>query len=472
MASSGVSARARVRGGDADEVLYMIDGVELVEPFHLRNFQNLFSVVNPNVLDIVDVYTSGFPVTLGTRMSGVVDLQLIEPTDTVQGELDLNLVTAAANARGFSGPWSWLVSTRASVLGLALNQLEQDFGDPRFSDHLVRLSWQDGAHEVTFGALAANDHVTVRDEGAGEDGKADYHYRSSWLNWQTQLNDRITSRVGMHWSEVENRRSGRLNDPESAIGSLVEVRNFDLLKLTNDWTWVSGNDARIEFGWSYAQNRGDFAADFLSVYGPLGRPLQESAVVARQINLDRSGDAAEAYVLWSRSFYNGVDLALGMRYDGQDFDPVHVNELSSRARLGWSVTDAVTLMLDLGRYTQPQQVYEVQIDDGSAEIVPPQHADQVNLGLAYSPARGRQVRLDAYYRKISDPWPHFENLYNPWVLLPELQTIPIANSCDEPCIAVARPPILLETARPPTPSCKPSSSDSPRTNSRPMRWPI
>ena len=117
VASDGYSARHRIRGGDHNEVLYRLDGVTQFEAFHFSDIQSLFSAVNSNVIDSADVYVSGYPVRFGTRMSGVVDQHLVEPERPNHGTVDVNLLAASAELRGYHENWSWLASGRVSLIG-------------------------------------------------------------------------------------------------------------------------------------------------------------------------------------------------------------------------------------------------------------------------------------------------------------------------------------------------------------------
>ena len=49
----------------------LLDGVELIEPFHLRDFQGVFSAIDPRVVSGVQVYSGGFPATYGDALSGL-----------------------------------------------------------------------------------------------------------------------------------------------------------------------------------------------------------------------------------------------------------------------------------------------------------------------------------------------------------------------------------------------------------------
>ena len=46
MSSMGVSVSPKIRGGLEDEVLVLLDGVEIVDPYHFANYQNLFSAID------------------------------------------------------------------------------------------------------------------------------------------------------------------------------------------------------------------------------------------------------------------------------------------------------------------------------------------------------------------------------------------------------------------------------------------
>ena len=74
-----ISARTNIRGGEEDEVVLLFDGLPLHEPFHLRHFQEAFSVLDARVIGGMEVFTGGFPAQYGDRLSGVVDIRPIEP---------------------------------------------------------------------------------------------------------------------------------------------------------------------------------------------------------------------------------------------------------------------------------------------------------------------------------------------------------------------------------------------------------
>ena len=134
----------------------------------------------------------------------------------------------------------------------------------------------------------------------------------------------------------------------------------------------------------------------------------------------RIGSSGHAYGSITRGLTNRMTGTIGLRYDGQDLTEVDANTWSGRLAFDYRISPAWRIDLDLGRYNQPQFLHEIQIDEGLVELDPPQHADQLKLGLAWSASSRLTLRGDIYARRVVDPWPWFDNLYNRLVLLPEL----------------------------------------------------
>ncbi|MFK7913223.1 MAG: TonB-dependent receptor plug domain-containing protein [Pseudomonadales bacterium] len=421
VASSGISARSRFRGGSDDEVLYRLDGVTLLEPFHLSSAQSLFTAINPHLVDRADVFLSGFPVSAGTRMSGVVDLSLVEAADSFSGTLDLNPIAASTYAQGQAGQWDWLVSGRHSLVHKALAQVDTDYGEPRFNDELVRLAWHGERDAVRWGALRSEDQLRVRNPRAGETGSGGQRNLSLWLGWERDWRGGWRSDSLLQWSAIDAARQGQLQRPEFAVGTLDDQRDVSSLTLSNNWSKTSAHNVDVAAGWSLAWERGRYRSLANATFGPLAASIQSASGLDRNLAFTRKGISGTGYL--SADWHVGPRLTMGagVRFDGQDIDPVHVSELSVRGRITYDSSIAHRWFLDVGRYTQQQQLYELQTDDGKAELDRPSHSDQINVGWIWQPIDQLTVRAEGFWRRIDSPWSKFDNLYNRWVLLPELQ---------------------------------------------------
>ncbi len=452
VATDGYSARHRIRGGDHNEVLYRLDGVTQFEAFHFSDVQSLFSAVNSNVIESADVYVSGYPVRFGTRMSGVVDQHLVEPERPSHGTVDVNLLAASADLRGYQGNWSWLLSGRVSLIGEFVGSLRsgdgEDIDTPTFDDQIARLAWNDARNEFVLGAIRSDETLDVERESTGERGIGSYRVDDLWLrwshgfgsgavmSWQARRFDAARARRGTLEREFDAARAregtlesefdaarvgeGTLEGEFDAGGRLSASREFAIASLANEWRWSTGRATDWRAGWTLANHSADYTAAFDAAYGPLARPVQAAASRSRALSVVESGRSRHAYVSASRALGGGVTATAGLRHDDQDIAEVDAGAWSARAALQWRLSERWTADLDVGRYSQQQFLHEVQIDDGLTRLEPPQNADQVNLGVQWDGGGGLRLRADVFARRIPDPWTRFDNLYNRLVLLPEL----------------------------------------------------
>ncbi|MBU0985437.1 MAG: TonB-dependent receptor, partial [candidate division Zixibacteria bacterium] len=110
------SARFRVRGGEHDEVLVLLDGLELIEPFHVKDVEGgIMSIVDVAALEQASLLTGGFSAAYGNRKSAVFDLQSRRPPQNgARMSAGVSLLNARAMSEGtfLDRRGSWLVSAR------------------------------------------------------------------------------------------------------------------------------------------------------------------------------------------------------------------------------------------------------------------------------------------------------------------------------------------------------------------------
>ena len=144
VSSTDFSARFNVRGGEYDEVMVTIDGLQIYEPFHLKDIDGgVMSIIDVATVDGVDLMTGGFPAVYGDKMSGVFNISSKKPSeDGNRLSLGLSLMNVRALSEGTfnNGKSSWLVSARRGYIDWVLklsgaddeinNSLEGEFPTP------------------------------------------------------------------------------------------------------------------------------------------------------------------------------------------------------------------------------------------------------------------------------------------------------------------------------------------------------
>src|SRR4051812_3395911 len=75
LAADDFTAAFWVRGAPNGETLARLDGVELIEPFHLKDVEGALSIVDPATIRRLDLVTGGFTTDYGDRLAGVLNLE-------------------------------------------------------------------------------------------------------------------------------------------------------------------------------------------------------------------------------------------------------------------------------------------------------------------------------------------------------------------------------------------------------------
>ncbi|HIP27533.1 MAG TPA: TonB-dependent receptor, partial [Flavobacteriaceae bacterium] len=96
----GESSSYNVRGGNYDENLVYVNGIEVYRPFLVRSGQQEgLSFVNSNLTKNVEFSSGGFQAKYGDKLSSVLDITYRKPTD-FGVKIDASLLGASATVEG------------------------------------------------------------------------------------------------------------------------------------------------------------------------------------------------------------------------------------------------------------------------------------------------------------------------------------------------------------------------------------
>ena len=158
-AASGASAKTHFRGGENGEIGIMLNGLRLFDPFHVRDYQSVFSAIDARAIEGVEVYTGGFPVRFGDRMSGLVLMESLEPLEPRHTEIGISVFNTSLLTAGSTADDRWLVSGRRGNLDLVINP---DLGQPSYYDVFAHYEHDFSADTtLSINGLLASDSVRV-----------------------------------------------------------------------------------------------------------------------------------------------------------------------------------------------------------------------------------------------------------------------------------------------------------------------
>ncbi|MEO9570930.1 MAG: TonB-dependent receptor [Polaribacter sp.] len=150
-----LSTQYNVRGGNFDENLVYVNGIEVYRPFLIRSGQQEgLSFINPHMVQNIDFSAGGFQAKYGDKLSSVLDITYRKPTE-VGISLDLSLLGGSVT---FEAPLvedklTSISSFRYRDNSLFVNskQIETNFR-PKFIDFQTLLSY-DASDYLRFNFL-------------------------------------------------------------------------------------------------------------------------------------------------------------------------------------------------------------------------------------------------------------------------------------------------------------------------------
>ncbi len=138
-----LSSQYSVRGGNFDENLVFVNGIQIYRPFLVRNAQQEgMSFINSDLTGSVSFSAGGFDAKYGDKMSSVLDVQYKKPTQ-FGGSISASLLGANAHIEGcVDSTFSYLVGIRYKTNSYLLKSLETSGNyKPNFFDTQVLFNW-------------------------------------------------------------------------------------------------------------------------------------------------------------------------------------------------------------------------------------------------------------------------------------------------------------------------------------------
>ena len=422
--ASNASARPYIRGSLSEDVLIRYDGIPLLDPFHLKNFQSLISAIDPAGIEHIEVFSGGFPVEYGTRAGGVIDITAPSYAEGHEYRASASLISAGVSSIGKAEHWpvEWLGAIRHSVLEF-IEPVEDGFGKPEFSDTLGRLRWVTEQGSWTVGWLLLDDRLELGTADDEEQATARYRDEYVWLARDHKFNDLLRTRASLVITSAERGREGTMSNPGVAMGSLDETRSFNGFDFSNDWTYKRSGTSSYTFGVALGATRADYRYTRHSEFSP-----EVAAAFSRGLVEDLAYAARPEIVTYAlyaanRRKWKNFEAELGIRFDAQHYeggyDSNHT-QVSPRLNLRYDFTDQLRLYSSVGRFTQAQHVEEWRVEEAQQTPDSAQVSIHSIIGLEYDTADGLRLGIEAYSKRWTTVVPYFDNQLDPFALLPDL----------------------------------------------------
>ncbi|MEY4939940.1 MAG: hypothetical protein RIQ93_1675 [Verrucomicrobiota bacterium] len=419
LAADDFTAKFWVRGAPNGELLARFDGVELLEPFHLKDVDGALSIVDPQAVRSLDLITGGFTSEYGNRLAAVLTIESKTPA-APRTSLGLSLTGLGGSHEGVSADQRgrWLVAARRGYPDVALKVANRDDDvSPRYWDALAKFEYQvTPTDTVSFHVLHAAD--TLRYERTNNPSlRSSYDSDYAWVRWRAKpaasvAGETVVSLARLTWNRAG---SGRL---DGFPFSLDDHRRLDLTSLRSEWSLGWGDRAWWRGGVEAQQgsSRYDYALSNQRTGVEAGRQIVVTQT--RNARLRPDGSAFGGFVALRTRPWASLTVEPGVRYDRRNY--TGDRDVSPRLNASLALGRA-TVRAAWGIYRQSEGLHELEVANGQKTFGPSERAEHRVIGIERAVGRGTLVRLEAYERRSTRLRPRWENLENPYDLFPEAQ---------------------------------------------------
>jgi TonB-dependent receptor-like protein/TonB-like protein len=323
-----------IRGAPPGNVGYYLDGIRVPYLFHVFVGP---SVVNPALVERVDLHSGGYPAQYGRYAGAIVSAETTAPRDDFHGEGNLRIFDAGALVEsGFgNGRGTALVGGRYSYSG-ALFSLISPTLTLDYRDYQARITWnltpRDQIGLFAFGAydLLAEEQNKIENIVFGSefyrfDLRLDHRFESGG-------HLRLATTAGFDQTRIATGQQNARNVP---IGTRLELTQ----PLSRDITLRAGLDAQFDSYSADPARWGDPRDRDTIYFNALFPPRTEAALAAR------------ADVVWKLG--RRVELTPGMRFDLFRSGGSSAISADPRVALRVDVTDKIRLVHAVGLAHQP-----------------------------------------------------------------------------------------------------------------------
>ena len=459
-----MSSGLYVRGGDGSDNLYLFDGAPVWQTAHMGG---MFSVVNSDILDNVDVYKSGFPSRFGGKISSVEDIS-VKAGDFDQKHVNYSLGLTDGRVT-LEGPFrnkktSYLVSLRQNWMSLMTRPTFKIAGNlfpDRMTNYLsdgwygftemdgkvsTRLS---GTSTLEFSILADVDFLRYQDHYGGDETSWSDHslkLSSYWGNlvavaaWKTRLSDMYYSYLRVYYSRGYaniSTRSDYLDDNPYVERKLVsEEGNYSGIGnpgLRWDSVYILGRGARLRFG---VEGDGYISSPHrIYSYEEKQRrkhpedPAKEEKTmsVLGQKDLDRkmhySSESLAGYASFEWTPVRWFSSDVGFRYDAYFTEGKTYGCPEPRLAMSLRPINSIVIKASYAKMFQPLHMLSSSSFDfpgncwmSSTKLVQPAVGDQIAVGMEFSGNNGWNLGIEAYMKNTD----HLHEYGGPVLIYPPL----------------------------------------------------
>ena len=403
--SSDFSARFNLRGGEKDEILVRLDGMELYDPYHLQDFGGAVSIIDLGLVRRADLLMGGFPAEYGDKLSGIFDINVKEGNrEEFRANLGVDLVNAHALLEGpLSRKGSWLLSARRGYVDIILALMDADKElKPQYADLYGKIIYDLTTQDtLILNGLYAWDKNRINEEDDENELNSRYQNALVWTKWRHHFNEDV-------WSDVFLFSGLATRDRQEGVNG-IDTRDFGFLgaKAEVNAQLLSAHTFRAGLEWRWSVVDYNYS---VPTYGRMTSQFIRSRCSLCDLKrktwakIDAHGTSVKGFLQEEWQLHPKLGVNIGTRYLFQNYRRPNVqqHELSPRVALAYRPIDNLILRTAWGFYHQPTDLMTIPVEDGVDDIGRAEQAIHYVIGGDYVLPNKFLIRAEAYYKNLSN----------------------------------------------------------------------
>src|SRR5262245_21485468 len=402
MAQGGLSAQSNIRGGEAGELLTLLDGYPIRESFHLPAYHDVFGVLDPELVGEAEVYTGGFPARYGNRMAGIFDLHTIDAAAAPHTGLGVSVFNAVARNSGrlARAGGDRPAMARGGTLKPINGPLSLEAGSPSYGDVYARVGWgEPEGLRVTANLLWSRDELDIRRRPEGEDATIESRTRYLWLRADRDFGGGVAASILLGHSSIDGFRQGTIDNPGISSGSVDDNRSSEYWDSRGSVAWQPNARNWLEGGFEWTNEEATYRYESTAAYsGAVADLFSREPAIARSTFLTPNRERLALYATHRWQVFDPLVSELGLRGQRTITDGTTTEDwrFDPRVNLRYELAPGTSLRAHWGRFHQTDEVHELKVEDGVTEFPEAQRSDQLILGLDHRLRNGLALRFEWY----------------------------------------------------------------------------
>ncbi len=403
--ANDASSNPAIRGSGPENNFYYIDFMPVGYLFHMGG---LVSVVNADLVQDFNIYSSAFGPEFFDVTGGLIDVRLRDPRqDRVGGKVNISLLEADALIEGpIARNQSFYLGARRSYMDLVLSRLPEEEGVkitqfPQYYDYQGKYIWKlSDDHTLMFHMSGANDQMKLTLTGDSKEVKkdpvlaGDYSFNLSYNTPVVVLNSKLSPSVNNTFGLSYLDTLGRFQLGQ--VGYVNIDQDYVFARNHLNIAASERHDLLVGLDYGFATVNIDFdILDAIPSDMTQNQPWSEAPRVQYHEKFNGYFWGFSLKDRWR--IFDPLTLVIGQRATYDEY--LDIAKVGPRLGAEYSLTKNTLLTAGWGKYHEYPQGYQMVEQLGNRNIGYLQ-ADHYVLGVEQKIEEGWSVKLEGYFKDL------------------------------------------------------------------------